>query len=215
MSDAILWGVGAVAIVALTNGYWIRRYRTALDGLETAREWEEKVPQQTQQPETQAMLHEAAEAASVKPENLTEEIERLITRADSLEDRVETMRDAWARSWWECAQHEAVATDTTEVVICSIPDGHSEDARAFAREALTYDALVAIVLAEEDGSFAVGVGEYIAERYPATEVASQIAKEAGRGGSSGSQRLAAGGGADTDTLEMAAKKVRDRILSDI
>lgn len=219
MSRHLLALAAAVAVVSLlSNLYWIRRVRTIHRGLEAAREWDETPPEQSavkeNQGEKRELLYDAADRADVDPETVPDEIERLQTRLAEREDDIEHFRERWASSWWQAFQRDTPPMDP-HVVAVEIDEADSETARSIAREALSRDNTIAIVTALGDGAFAVGVGEAVAEEYPATEVADMLVDELGRGGHSGTERLVSGGGADGETIASAADAVADELSDEL
>lgn len=199
----------AMAIVGV-HLLWRSRYQSALDGIETSLEWESNSATQHYNFGHEVLIS-ASETAGVSPDELPDEIKRLTGRVEELETTVDGLRENWARSLWTTLQTEPVSMDEPHAIHISIPGGTSDDARALARYALTNEQEIAIITAEDDGSFAVGVGESIAEDFPADSVAADLIELVGRGGSNGTDRLASGGGADAETIVSCASNLRDRL----
>lgn len=215
MSDLLLGAAGLLLVGS--NLFWIYRTRTVERSIERAQMLEagdgsDSATLRGPSGDTggRGPVYEAAAAADVQPNALPDEIDRLQDRTDHLSERVEEVRESMAGVCWE-AFFEGTDADSSPYVVHVELDGNSEMARDAARAALEHDDLIGIVTAREDGSFAVGVGASLAEAHSAREVAADLVSVAGSGGSSGSDRLASGGGAEARSLADAAEEVASRL----
>lgn len=209
MSNVLL--AATVLLLVGSNLFWIRRVRTVENGIERARTLD--TANGGDVVEERGPIYEAAAAADVQPDALPDEIERLQERTDQLDERVEHVRESMAEACWEAFFEERV--DPGPHVVHIEVDGDSDLARELAREALKHDDLIGIVTAREDESFAIGVGESVVDAYPAREIAADLISIVGRGGSSGSDRLASGGGAEPGSLADATEKLSERLRDEI
>lgn len=238
MSDLLVAALG-VALLA-SQVYWWRRLRRVSDAVATSERREQRISgrQDTHSDEESdaenggsaspadvaahpdgerqsranaATLHRAAERADCPPEELPERVEALRERIRERENEIDRLRREWARSWWRARQRDPV-DDEQRVVVVRLPDATTDDVKAFADCARERDDEIALVVGESEGTFAVSVGDALADAYSAADIADDVVDVAG-GGAGGSATFATGGGTDPDALDEAIEQVRDRLVA--
>jgi len=201
-----LVALGALFAVAVTNGYWWRRLRTVESGLETSREWDERVAtndtgRDVIDSRQMSLLNRAAEKADTTPEDLPETVEMLDEKRREFRTRVKKLRTEWVSSYWEALTRSGIETDRPHVVTIDLGRATYDDARAFAKHAQDAGQEVVVAVARSDDTFAVGVSEELAEQFDisADDIATAIATEED-GNAGGTATFAGGSVPDADRL---------------
>lgn len=205
MNNALFVGLVSVVALAVMTLYWRRRERIVRESLTVSREWEQNAVSGNAAA-TGAEQRAAADAArqlDAAVTDLPERVEALDSERRELRRELDAVRERWADSWW--ASREATTGSAEPPVrVVAFDRWELPDARAFAKRAMEEECIT-VVVALDDDSFGVAVGESLRAEFSASEIATRITESVG-GGAGGTDGLATGGGATGD-LPAACRRV--------